>query len=178
MKKSFYFLVLLLISLSLATCASDDDGSDCAGVECLPEATQTGEGTFGCLVNGVPYVDNSGRFNCYYQLINNEYSFNIGVSRRCMNIRQMRIGSLDRSIVTNERIPLNEYLSGEFHAEISYENQTEGAWTKTMEDGYIMFTRYDANANVVSATFEFTIVDEFGNTYEITEGRFDARFTR
>jgi|GEM_PF-5201254 len=38
--------------------------------------------------------------------------------------------------------------------------------------------KFDLNNNIVSAIFSFTIIDEFGNTFEITEGRFDTQFTQ
>jgi hypothetical protein len=55
MKKIF---LLLITSFALWSCDKDDKPSN--PIDQLPPATQTGAGTFGCLVNGVPYVDNSG----------------------------------------------------------------------------------------------------------------------
>jgi hypothetical protein len=69
MKKKLYILLLLFCAMAGLVCVScdNDDDSGCVSVDCLPEATQTGAGTFGCLVNGEPFVDNSGNFNCFYQ---------------------------------------------------------------------------------------------------------------
>lgn len=83
---SIIFLLFLLIS-----CNNEDD-TGCVGVDCLPPATQTGEGTFGYLVNGEPFVDTSGSFNCFYQLVDGEYYFGIR-GRQDSPIKQIFIGS-------------------------------------------------------------------------------------
>lgn len=54
----------------------NDDGCS-VGVDSLPEVTQTVAPTFGCLVNGEPFVYNYGDFNCFYQLVDVEYDFSI-----------------------------------------------------------------------------------------------------
>ena len=64
MKKHLLFLLALFFAL--AGCTDDDSGP-------LPQATQTGAGTFGCTVNGKNFVDNSGHFNCYYQYVDGGY---------------------------------------------------------------------------------------------------------
>ncbi len=68
--KKIIFMLCLLPLMSITSC--DDDDDNCQGIDCLPPATQTGTGTFGCLVNGEPFVDNSGFFNCFYQLVDGE----------------------------------------------------------------------------------------------------------
>ena len=76
---SFVKTAILLLTITLLS-ACDKDEPTCQGIDCLPPATQTGAGTFGCLVNGVPFVDNSGRFNCFYQLVNGKYYFGLTAS--------------------------------------------------------------------------------------------------
>lgn len=73
-------LTLLIFSILLLACDKDDKPAN--PIDQLPPATQTGAGTFGCLVNGVPYVDNSGFFNCFYQLVDGEYYFGIQVEQQ------------------------------------------------------------------------------------------------
>jgi hypothetical protein len=169
-------LAFLIFSILLFGCDKEDKPSN--PIDQLPPATQTGAGTFGCLVNGVPFVDNSGFFNCFYQLVDGEYYFGIKARSNVLNLRQINIGSLKKTIIINENISLNNYIDNEFYAEISYNNQSQGAWTTSAPDGILRFQRFDLAENTVSATFSFTIVDEFGYKYEITEGRFDAHFTQ
>lgn len=73
MKVAILFFAIILLS----GCNKDDDTP-----QTLPEATQTGRGIFACYVNGKPFIDNSGSpnsisFNCFYQLVNEEYYFGI-----------------------------------------------------------------------------------------------------
>ena len=166
---SFFFLI---------ACNNDDDAG-CAGIDCLPEATQTGEGTFGCLVNGEPFVDNSGNFNCFYQLVDGEYYFGIGSNKELLPIDQIVILSWMKEIEQGIIIPLDERSNGNFFSEVSFDCICPNAVTSNQLDGFILFNEFTINPNVVSATFEFTVTDpSTGNIYEITEGRFDAQFTQ
>ena len=173
MKKTYFLLFLILSSLG---CQNDDD--DCTGVDCLPPATQTGEGTFGCLVNGEPFVDNSGRFNCFYQLLDGEYYFGISSNKSFDVIQQIIILSWMKEIQTGFKIPLESRDNGNFFSEVSFDCFCPNATTTNKIDGFIQFTEFNTSLNIVSALFEFTVVDpSTGKTYEITEGRFDAKFT-
>ena len=101
MKKKLYILLFLFSAVAgvgglFLSCDSDDD-SGCVGIDCLPEATQSGAGTFGCLVNGEPFVDNSGSFNCFYQLVDGEYFFSIS-AQFDYPIKGLGIGSQNISI--------------------------------------------------------------------------------
>jgi hypothetical protein len=121
MKKKLYILLLLFFAAAglgslFLSCDSDDD-SGCVGVDCLPTATTTGAGTFGCHVNGVPYVDNSGNFNCFYQLVDGEYFFSIS-AQIDYPIKEIGIGSRYISIQELETYPLIEIGQNKFSADI------------------------------------------------------------
>jgi len=175
MKKTILLVTLILFTLG---CDSDDN-NDCQGIDCLPPATTTGEGTFGCLVNGEPYVDNSGAFNCFYQFVDGEYYFNIGSDNEQAGLNQIIIGSTAKEISNNIPIELNYNSFNEFYAEIGLLS-TQGDFTTTdIQDGIVTFTEFNTNSNIVSAIFEFNItVLETGEIIEITEGRFDSFFTQ
>ena len=173
-------LIFSLLSLFfvLQSCNNDDD-NNCQGIECLPPATQTGEGTFGCLVNGEPFVDNSGFFNCFYQLVDGEYYFGIQAEDEVSDIVIIGLGSNESQILLNITIPLNEDQPQNFYGGVNIANLGGSIRTTNLEDGNINFTNFDLNQNIVSATFEFIVTDpNTGITYEITEGRFDAQFTQ
>ena len=169
-------LYLLLITFSLSCCNKDDDKTP---LEQLPPATQTGAGTFGCLVNGEPYVDNSGFFNCFYQLVDGEYYFGIG-GRKDSFIRQIVIGSEKKNIETGINLQLKSRTDNNFWANVSFDClNCINANTTNESAGIIKFTTLDFQNNIVSATFEFTVTDaNTGIIYNITEGRFDAIFTQ
>jgi hypothetical protein len=133
-------ILLLLTSFALSGCNKDDN--NCQGVECLPPATQTGAGTFGCLVNGVPYVDNSGFFNCFYQMVDGEYYFGIGSNKDLGILSQVIIASTAKEITLNLPINLNANETNEFYAEIGL-IAAEGDFVTTDEnDGTITFTTF------------------------------------
>lgn len=169
--------IFLLFLICIFGCDKEDKPSN--PIDQLPPATQTGAGTFGCLVNGKPFVDNSGFFNCFYQLVDGEYYFGIQAEDNVDNIAAIAIGSLQKEIIIGEIIPLNMRENNQFYALLDFNELQQAGSTTELEDGFISFNRFSTNSNIVSATFEFTIVDpETGAIYEITEGRFDALFTQ
>ncbi len=166
----------IFLAISLFACKNDDDG--CIGVDCLTPATQTGEGTFGCLINGEPFVDNSGRFNCFYQVLDEEYYFGIQAQGNNAVINTIAIGSLQKEIILNSKLSLNSRKDREFYAIVDFNTLRPAGSTNDSEDGFISFNKLDHTRNIVSATFEFDFTDpSTGKKYEITEGRFDAKFT-
>ena len=172
---------LLSLFFLLQSCKKDDDGG-CQGVDCLPPATQTGEGTFGCLVNGEPFVDNSGFFNCFYQLVDGEYFFSISAEDEDAIPRNMRLSTNDLQIEQDETYSLNEPLDGNAHASVIFSfNGTQPNINSTNQQftGTMSITKLDFTNNIVSGTFEFQIEDTLtGEIYSITDGRFDSFFTQ
>lgn len=157
-------MLFSLVLLSNTSCNDDDGG--CQGLDCLPPATQTGAGTFGCLVNGQPYVDNSGDFNCFYQLVDGEYFFGIGSDNEQARLSQIIIASNNKQIIVDTPIALNENANMQFYAEINLENTSGDFTTANLQDGTITF-------------IEFTIqIPDTGEIIEVSEGRFDSFFTQ
>lgn len=168
--------LIFLLCLFLVIGCKDDD--DCQGIDCLPAATQTGAGTFGCLVNGEPFVDNSGFFNCFYQLIDGEFFFGIQAEDDVSQITQVFLGSNESQIQLNNPITLNSDMPGNFYGGISLIN-LGGNIRTSINSGSITFTEFNTDSNIVSAVFEFSIqIPSTGETVEITEGRFDSFFTQ
>lgn len=68
MKKTFYYILLLLSLLGLGGCNDDDNNTPTNPVDLLPPATQTGANTFGYLINGEPLsITNSYHMTAIYQ---------------------------------------------------------------------------------------------------------------
>lgn len=169
-------LLLLFTAFALSSCNNDDD--NCQGIDCLPPATQTGAGTFGCLVNGEPFVDNSGFFNCFYQFVDGEYYFGITASINRNDYVQIDIGSLKAELIEGE-ILLLEREDNKFYGILSFNCICPQGKTSTSQPGLLQVTNFDLQNNIISATFEFTVTDpSTGIVYEITQGRFDAKFTQ
>ena len=172
------FLFLLFAIFTLSCCDKDKDNTQ-NPIEQLPPATQTGAGTFGCLINGVPYVDNSGFFNCFYQFVDGEYYFGIR-GRKDNFVNQIGIGSEKMNIALGINQTLKSQQKGNFYGRISFNcSSCLGATTSNENPGNVTFTKLDFQNNIVSATFAFTVTDpKTGVIYKITEGRFDALFTQ
>jgi len=161
--KNITILFFLTSIFFLIACDNDDAG--CVGVDCLPPATQTGAGTFGCLVNGEPFVDNSGNFNCFYQLVDGEYYFGIQAEKILNNIDLVGIGSNHKEITINNTFILNKDEPSNFYGGISFTNL--GGAVRTLNNaGQITFTEFNIT------------IPETGEIIEITEGRFDSFFTQ
>lgn len=170
-------MILIAMLISISSCDSDDD--KCTGIDCLPPITETGAGTFGFLVNGEPFVDKSGQFNCFYQLVDGEYFFSISSTNEISNISQIRLSSNMKEIQTNTVFELNANATNEFYAEVNFLSVNGDFTTNSSMDGRIMFHEFNNNSNIVSATFEFEIyIPETQEVIIFSDGRFDSRFTR
>ena len=59
MKRILFVLALLPVLLA-AACTKADDDTLTTPLDELPPATQVGANTFGCLIDGVPFVNGGG----------------------------------------------------------------------------------------------------------------------
>ncbi len=77
-------LLILVTMLTLTACNNDDDNTPTNPIDQLPPATQTGENTFGALLDGEPFIPSGGTnpLDCVYQLINGERFFNLQGNKR------------------------------------------------------------------------------------------------
>ena len=166
-----------MIALIFTGC--DKDEPTCQGIDCLPPATQTGAGTFGCLVNGEPYVDNSGRFNCFYQLVNGEYRFNLSPNFERKLFNELDIGCRNVNFTTTQSFDLAISTDGGGAATWFIGNELRDISTNLNYNGMCQITNFSSTTKTISGTFEFKIFDEVTQTlYVITEGRFDSKFTQ
>ena len=115
-------LILLLLTTFTLSCCNKDDDKPQNPVDQLPPATQTGAGTFGCLVNGVPFVDNSGFFNCFYQLVDGEYYFNITANFNNKVPKMMSFAANALELELNNTYQLLDRNQGHFYAEVTFDN--------------------------------------------------------
>lgn len=178
MKKSYYTLILFLLILS--GCNKDDDNNTV-----LPPATQTGEGTFACYVNGKPFIDNSGGyFNCYYQYVDGEYYFNIsGIFENKNTPRTIALGTEGKTISEGETLQLvdrnagNAWAGGSFRT--SEINSAEFSFTSAESEGELTITKLDFENRIVAGIFWFDLTNPHtGQKIEIRDGRFDTLFTQ
>jgi hypothetical protein len=175
MKKLTLFttLILSVFILSSTSCKNDDDDTPANPIDQLPPETQTGENTFGCLINGKPFVvKNTGQLGAIYQQGQLQFSGTVEVG-----------SSSDESVAFNLVDPLIE------DQEYSFKNDLyKAGYSKIVNEltciyefedtfeGKIIFTKIDQVDHIISGTFEFSTVTSDCETINITNGRFDMRY--
>ena len=169
--------LLLAALLGLSQCKKHDPDP----ADQLPPATQTGAGTFGCLVNGRPWTpkgnDRTSNYTVSYDPTYRKGTLNMGTYR---NIGK---GANDYQIVGfyADSIPASGAYS------LAIPNHQEGIFidrTKTCQfpgndpyfrRGTLIITRLDLQAGIISGTFDFTLAKPGCDTLKVTQGRFDKK---
>ena len=178
--KALYRLTFLIAVLFTA-CSNDDDGNK-APIDQLPPATQTGEQTFGCLINGEAFIPKKigrGRPNAFYQFIDGKYTLGISARNELSPSSAIAIAGIELSSKIQEKqynlISENiDNFSGVFLQEGGFQLD---ASTSDENPGTLFITKLDEENNIISGTFEFTVLDNEGKEINITEGRFDLKYT-
>ena len=129
------------------------------------------------MVNGEPYIDNSGFFNCFYQFVDGEYYFSITANFN-KTIKGIGLGSQEIELNQGTNYQLIEIGSENFSADIFIDTNNNFE-TSSTNAGNILITNFDIQNKIISATFEFTVINPTtGFAYEIKQGRFDTKFTQ
>ena len=169
--------LLLAALLGLSQCKKKDP----APVDQLPPATQTGAGTFGCLVNGQPWTPKGNNGFSNYSV-----SYDPTYRKGTLNVATYRYigkGADDYQMVGfyADSIPASGAYS------LAIRNHQEGLFvdrTKTCQfsggdpyfrRGTLTITRLDLRAGIVAGTFEFTLAKPGCDTVRVTQGRFDKK---
>jgi predicted small secreted protein len=169
-------LLLLVTTFSLCCCDKDDDKPQ-NPVSQLPPETQVGANTFGCLINGEPFVvSNTSNQTAIYQdgglLIGGQKNINNNLTQVSMFISEANIGEIiavNNSYVLNS----NSVPKGEYYIE----NQNCFYFTSKNYTGSLMITKIDNINFIISGTFEFKSISEnCTDIINITNGRFDLQY--
>ena len=149
----------------------------------LPPATQTGEGTFGCKVNGEVWrpeaPPNINELHAdYYQ-----DEFFVGADKRKdpkSNYTSMVI-RVEDGFNEKGKYRLNGDLGNNYDMYASYSNVAGNCKYKTdsINTGKLTITHFDSAKRIVAGRFHFTAVIKQGkcekDTIRVTEGRFDIQ---
>ncbi|WP_423130250.1 hypothetical protein [Gaoshiqia sp. Z1-71] len=164
------YMILLLCSFLFAagSCEKDKEPQ-------LPPITQTGAGTFGCLIDGQIWVAGSDFFGKHTGANNTSYEDERWVifapgSLYDMNIEICKESMIDGFAVldgTRETSCSN----GVLFQGLDYEQ----FWTVDGNTGTINITKFDPDAKIISGTFAFDAVNSEGVKKEIRDGRFDIK---
>ena len=166
--------------LCLCSCDSDDDNTPQNPVNQLPEATQTGENTFGCLLDGEAFIPGSGinPLDCVYQLINGERFFNLQGNNKDEDFNRTRISlsTNAKELEEGQTYQLIDNEEGNAFARFSY--NANATFTSQNNSGTLTITKLDLTNQIISGYFSFDIIDFEGKLREIRDGRFDMEFTQ
>jgi hypothetical protein len=172
--------LLLAALLSLSQCKKHDSGPT-KPEDLLPPATQTGAGTFGCLLNGQPWTPQG-----YSGTPNFITTYDAGYHNGTLQVKCYRYSSSGLQGITfgatnvigigTYPFPLKSengvsYLDNSKTAPCDIWNGNSTSYT--YQAGSLTLTRFDMKAGVISGTFQFRVYKLGCDTLNITQGRFD-----
>ena len=189
MKRLKIYCILLAIPCLALQCNKEKDKPEPDNnnnKEGLPPATQRGENTFGCLVNGEIWKPKSN------EIRRNSLRASFGLGRLVISAER----ELNRKNIDNEfNITLNKRFSDTGYYKLMGYNKKSikninyaifreeeiGCEYKTLDksQNYILINRLDSIQNTVSGRFQFTAInDSCGDidTIRVTKGRFDIKY--
>ena len=143
----------------------------------------------GCRVNGVDFVSEASTGNvsgfCTYELtyeMTGGYTFQLFSDKSETICKTSTIGiTLDSvELVAGRRYNLGSRGSKKNYGTYMlvpecFNDRIEMNTTDGM-DNYIIIQTFDTRKKVVTGTFNFTVSDDQGNTYQITDGIFDRHY--
>lgn len=164
-------LLLLAFPLLATNCENDPDLSP---LDQLPPATQTGEYTFGCLVNGEAFVPRTSTdISAIFQGGFLQIGANVEDRVRDQNLKLVVDGPIIyENMVYNLVNPTLNYTTFNEVLDSSicwYEPENTLSGTLTI-------THFDNENYIVSGTFEFVTATEGCDTIRVTDGRFDTHY--
>ena len=183
MRNLLLILLVLFPLWGLGGCKNDDDNPT-NPIDQLPQATQTGANTVGCLVNGNVYLPSkrglNSPVNCFYQFDNGEFFFTMGFSDDVnfgptVFFQTKRITLIEGQsyILSKNMIDDADFTGGGGMYWLDIEKIS---YTNTIKTGELKITRIDLQNSIISGTFWFDAVNEEGEIVEIREGRFDWNY--
>jgi hypothetical protein len=163
-------ILLIGILLTINSC-SEKKETELTPLEQLPEATQTGEKTFGCLINGEAFVvSNTSQQVAIYQGGVLQIGGAINDSNRDINI----ILNISNPINLNTPYDLTFspdnlaiFVNNKVNCYYDYLNTLNGSLT---------ITSFDTINYIVSGRFEFSTNKNGCEDINITDGRFDLKY--
>lgn len=165
MKKLIH--LFLMLSLFLVSCNDDD-----MTIVQLPPITSEGLNTFGCLVNGEPWVAQvNNNIDDKLDVIFNPFTDELQFHADLITSNQdefivFAVDNVNNSGIYNLLGIGDIFL--DFKNSKSYELDTTKVRTLKLD-------KFDTTEKIVSGTFEFTVFRQT-DTLKITEGRFDAKY--
>ncbi len=170
--------IIVVVAILLAACTNRNP---------LPQPTQTGSNTFGCLIDGEPYIPDGGRgfmpskpVNGGFLVIRSSpYTLGVYIYTYAKNKQRVDIYlneyTLGRHLLNRNTgiIPdqINPRNYGLYMSEEGNQYTTNSNYT-----GWVDLTKADTTTGVVAGNFQFEATTIDGRTITISEGRFDVNY--
>ena len=166
-------IILVFTTLILCYGCKNDDDTPTNPIDQLPPLTQTGENTFGCLVNGkVKIPNNTSNMSAIYQgggiQINGEIITNEVIESILIIVLDPFEVNQNYSLTNLPNQKANFLIS-------SNQNSCLYDFDDTFE-GSVNFSKIDKINYIISGTFEFSTVTDNCEDINITNGRFDIKY--
>lgn len=180
--RTCFGILSILTVILFCSCNNDDDNNSNDPIDQLPAATQTGEQTFGCLIDGQPFVPPSfgnNAPNAFYQFVNGAYTLGISAGTGGgTELKSINLGCLDMPLIEETEYTLLEKTTNNYFGQYTIGGGIDfNGITSSSSPGTLIITNFDPDNFIISGTFEFTVLDNDGNEINITNGRFDMNYT-
>lgn len=171
-------LILLPLAAMLLT-QCNKNGPDPASQ--LPPATQTGQRTIGCLVNGQPWTPQGFDGTSNYSV---DYDQGLGGSFdiRAYRYQQQPNDNYQYLILEGSRLhdPKTYSISDSLNTRVAFNDRRKGCYMSSLDKGTyrrgtLTITHFDLQTGIIAGTFEFTLAKPGCDTLRITRGRFDYK---
>lgn len=146
------YILLILSLLTLGGCIEDET----VDITVMPEISNTGADTFGCLIDGWLYV--GGRFHTTFGSLNLRKSIDFEYNNQEEAMEVAVIAKEDKVIYFTILSPKEGEETTFVNARVNDEE---------MESGTVKIIRFDEREHIISGTF---------SGGRITHGRFDVRY--
>jgi hypothetical protein len=180
MKNILPFLLCLVVFIS---CKKDNPTE-------LPEATQTGENTFGARIDGEIWMPEPFSSIINSNILEAKYSGTGGLLINASNFKssptetefEIYIHQITGpgTFLLNQNTEIFPMQTANYGYFVKRKFSPLNEWiTDATHAGSVTITRYDTVAHTVSGTFEFTAgnIDSTTNAIKVTEGRFDVKIS-
>jgi hypothetical protein len=177
-----YGIILIFAALSLFQLSCNDDDNPTDPLDQLPPATQTGENTAGCLVNGKTFLPNNGSVLPLVLNYLDGEDFTLKISNETNNdLFTIFVRRFDTPLEEGETYLLNTEFSqvpsvGEYFINTIPPPSPFYYSTNSMITGELTITNFDFANAILSGTFWFDAINSEGDIVEVREGRFDMEY--
>jgi len=184
--KHIIYLLLLVIVTGFTQCCKEKPTSNNTDTPGLPPATQTGANTFGCLLNGEPWMPQGNNGSGNNLSIDFDPGFNNGVFGIAAykavlgmpNTQGIGIGVKDS--LNNLNFPKTFTFSRTSLFRASADKDVScmllSVDLNTSSTGELTISKLDRQNRIIAGRFNFTLHQNGCDTLKVTNGRFDMKF--